>query len=488
MYRKFRNLFLLAASLSSLALFAPLGFCQGWINTVGVTAADTTAVVSWATPVPANAQIKYGTSQTYGKRNAFDGTLVASHSETLSSLIAGTQYHFRILSADSTGVLVTSLDYVFTTQAGAVAVSVSPTSATVPSGGTQQFSAQVINSSNQAVTWSVTAGTVSSSGLLTAPVVSKDTTITLTATSVADNTKSASATITLTFAASTLSANPASLAFGSIQVGRSANLSEALTNTGSSSITISQANMSGTAFSTSGLTLPVTLTSNQSVTFTITFAPAAAGSLSGSLAVISNASNSPLSIPLSGTGTAQGQLSVSPATLSFGTVTVGASASLSGSLTATGASVTVTSASSNSSEFVFSGVTLPVTIGAGQSAPFTVTFIPNASGTASSTLTFTSNASNSPTAESLTGTGQTAQSHWVGLTWNSSSGAVSYNVYRKLASDQTYTQINTGDSTTAYTDNSVVAGQTYDFVVTAIDANGAESGYSNMVPGTIPTP
>lgn len=286
----------------------------------------------------------------------------------------------------------------------------------------------------------------------------------------------------------TLSANPASLAFGNVAVGSSTNLSETLTNTGGSSVTISQANVTGTGFSITGLTLPTTLTSNQSVTFTATFAPTASGSSSGTLSVVSNASNSPLSIPLSGTATAQGQLSVSPATLSFGTVTVGASASLNGSLTAAGASVIVSSAGSNSSEFVLSGITLPATIAAGQSAPFTVTFTPNASGASSATLTFTSNASNSPTTEALTGTGQAAPQHYVDLTWNTDSGAVSYNIYRMLASGSSYTQISSGDTTTAYTDNNVTAGQTYDYVVTAVNAEDQESGYSNMVQVIVPSP
>jgi hypothetical protein len=286
----------------------------------------------------------------------------------------------------------------------------------------------------------------------------------------------------------TLSANPTSLAFGSVQVGNSTNLSETVTNTGGSSVTISQANISGTGFSISGLTLPTTLTPNQRVTFTATFAPTASGSSSGTLSIVSTASNSPLNIALSGTGTSQGQLSVLPTTLSFGTVTVGASASLNGSLTATGSSVTVSSASSSSGEFVLSGITLPATIAAGQSAPFTVTFTPNASGASSATLTFTSTASNSPTTEALTGTGQAAAQHYVDLTWNASTGAVTYNVYRMLSSGSSYTQIDSGDATTAYQDNNVTAGQTYDYVVTAVNSEGQESSYSNMVQVTIPSP
>jgi hypothetical protein len=288
--------------------------------------------------------------------------------------------------------------------------------------------------------------------------------------------------------AGALSASPATLSFGSIPVGKSASISATLANTGGSAVTVSQANIDGAGFAISGLTLPMTLNPGHSVTFTSTFAPTAKGTARGTLAIVSDAVNSPLNIALSGTGTTLGQLSVSPATLNFGNVVVGANSSRNGSLTATAASVTVSSASSNSSEFVLSGMSLPITIQAGQSAPFTVTFAPNATGTASATLTFASNASNSPTVESLAGNGTAPPQHWVDLTWSPSAGAVSYNIYRKLPTKTNYMQINSGEVNPAYTDNNVTAGTTYDYVVTAVDANNVESGYSNLTQVTIPSP
>ena len=121
-------------------------------------------------------------------------------------------------------------------------------------------------------------------------------------------------------------------------------------------------------------------------------------------------------------------------------------------------------------------------IPAGQSVPFTVTFTPNAPGSASGGLTFTSNAPGSPTVQSLSGIGQP----WVGLSWAPSSSAVSYNVYRKLSTDQSYTEIDSGDPTTAFNDSNVAAGATYDYVVTAVDSENQESGFSNMAQAVIP--
>src|SRR5438128_655106 len=78
----------------------------------------------------------------------------------------------------------------FGTSTPTISVSISPTSATLASGGTQQFSATVAGTTNTGVTWTATKGTVSSTGLYTAPTVSVNTSATVKVTSVADSTKS----------------------------------------------------------------------------------------------------------------------------------------------------------------------------------------------------------------------------------------------------------------------------------------------------------
>ncbi len=86
---------------------------------------------------------------------------------------------------------------------GTIAVSMSPTSATVQLSHTEQFSATVQNSSNTAVTWEVNGvaggsaadGTISSGGLYTAPAA--PVTVTVTAVAQADSSAAASATVTV---------------------------------------------------------------------------------------------------------------------------------------------------------------------------------------------------------------------------------------------------------------------------------------------------
>jgi hypothetical protein len=312
--------------------------------------------------------------------------------------------------------------------------------------------------------------------------------------STGQQTANANTTVTVsgdgvTPAAGSLVPNPASVNFGNVQVGSSKNVSETITNSGSTSITVSQAAATGTGFGMSGLSTPITLSAGQSVTFTLTFAPQAAGSPSGNVAITSTASNPTLNITLSGTAGASGTLSASPATLSFGTVTVGSTKNLTGSVTAAGSAVTISGASSNSSEFALSGLSFPLTLPAGQSASYTVTFAPQSSGAASGRLSFTSNATNGPNTEALSGTGQTGISHSVSLGWTaSSSTVVGYNVYRGSTSGGPYSLVNSSDPNVTYSDATVQAGQTYFYVVTAVDSQGTESVYSNQAQATVPSP
>jgi hypothetical protein len=80
---------------------------------------------------------------------------------------------------------------------GNVKVSVSPASATLLSNQKQQFTAAVSGTSNTGVIWSATAGSVNASGLYTAPAVSAQTNVVVTATSNADSSKLASAAVTV---------------------------------------------------------------------------------------------------------------------------------------------------------------------------------------------------------------------------------------------------------------------------------------------------
>lgn len=471
-------------------LVTPASFAQSWISSVTVSTTNNAATINWTTAVPANSQVNYGTTTGLGTLSALNSGLTTAHSSSLTGLTAATAYHCRVMSADSTGVLVTSLDYTFTTLAP-VNVSVSPATATVASGGSQQFSAQVTNTSNTAVTWSATAGSVSSGGLFSASTVTTNTTVTVKATSVADPTKYASATVTVTAPIGILTLNPTSLSFGSVMIGQTSPvLITTLTNTGNAPLTITSDSLSAGDFKWGGQSTHTCnyniLAPGASCTYSAQFKPTATGTRTGTITINSTASNSTLSLPLSGIGTTVGTLSVAPTTLSMGSVVVGQSGNASGTIAASGASVTVMAASTNSSVFSVGGLSLPVTIPAGQSVPFAMTFSPTVSGAVSATLTLTSNASPATATEGLTGTGTAAPTHSVGLSWNASksSGVIGYNIYRAPYTTLcgSYAKVNSMLNTgTLYTDFAVANGSNYCYATTAVDSSNRESGYSNIV-------
>ncbi len=109
-----------------------------------------------------------------------------------------------------------------------VMVAISPTTATVPANGTQQFQATVTGSSNTAVTWQVnnvtggtaSTGTISTTGLYTAPPATVAMQVMVTAVASADTTKTASAAVMITalpMGSVTISPTNATLAVGGMQ-------------------------------------------------------------------------------------------------------------------------------------------------------------------------------------------------------------------------------------------------------------------------------
>ena len=110
---------------------------------------------------------------------------------------AGT-FAFVIQAADSSGLKGSNSFQITVTGAETVSVSVTPVTTTIASQKTVQFTATVTGTSNVAVTWSATVGTISSSGLYTSPKVTSNENATVTATSAADTSKSGTASLTIT--------------------------------------------------------------------------------------------------------------------------------------------------------------------------------------------------------------------------------------------------------------------------------------------------
>ncbi|HXM23175.1 MAG TPA: choice-of-anchor D domain-containing protein [Terriglobales bacterium] len=285
---------------------------------------------------------------------------------------------------------------------------------------------------------------------------------------------------------------PANLGFGKVAVGRRKLRTVTITNLGNSSITLFQAITKGDGFTLSGLHVPLTLARGERYTFSGVFAPRSGSDASGSISFASDVSSSAkpiLTLGLRGMGTDHDQLTLDPATIDFGTVSVGSNADQRGTLIASDSEVTISSATISSPEFTLSGLSFPFTVPAGGRQGYTVTFTPQADGAVSAILSFLTYAGESLTIQGLTGIGGAQHAHSVDLLWNASTSedVIGYNVHRGKTSGGPYRKINSVlNASTIYTDASVLNGDTYYYVTTAVDSNDQESVYSNEVQAIVP--
>ena len=325
---------------------------------------------------------------------------------------------------------------------GSVSVSVSPASASLQAGQQTQFAATVNGATNTAVTWTASGGTVTSGGQYTAPSVAGNCMVT--ATSVADPSKSASAVVTVSQPSQiSISISPVS---ASVQSGAQQQFTAYLSNTSNTAVTWSA---SGGTITTSGLLTAPSATG----TYTVTAVSVADGTKTASATVS-------VSVPQAIA------VSISPTTVAMPEKwTQQFSATVSGS--------------SNTA------VTWAVMQGTGTITQSGVYTAPQAVETDIVKAT-----SQVDSTKSAAATITVAPPHSVSLSWSpsSSSGISYYKVYRGTVSGGSYTLLMNNVNSTLYTDSNVQSGTTYYYVTTAVDSSGTESAYSNEAQAVIPMP
>lgn len=211
---KFGTLLLTAALTGAVLLLAGRSEAQCALNPVspsvticspanGVTVTSPVSVVAGTTDTahPVTAMKVY-------VDNVAVYTVQASQLSTSLSMSGG-QHNITVNAWDSSGAVFKSTVIITVSGTGtaAVSVAISPHSGTLAPGQTQQFTSTVLNSTNTAVNWSVdgfalgntTVGMITTGGLYTAGTALGNHTVV--ATSVADPTKSDSAIMTVTTAA-----------------------------------------------------------------------------------------------------------------------------------------------------------------------------------------------------------------------------------------------------------------------------------------------
>ena len=226
---------------------------------------------------------------------------------------------------------------------------------------------------------------------------------------VTDNAGNSPQTVSLTgTGAVPVTLSTTTLSFGAVLIGSSATApAVTLTNNQTVSLTNISISVTGAAFSQVN-TCGSGIGPGAHCTITVTFAPTTSGSQTGSVNISDSASNSPQTITLKGSG--QLPVTLTPATLAFGTQSVGTTSAPETETVTNNQKVTltitsITIAGANASNFTQTATTCGSTLSAGAKCTITLTFTPSAKGARSATLKLADSASTSPQTAKLTGTG-----------------------------------------------------------------------------------
>jgi hypothetical protein len=399
---------------------------------------------------------------------------------------------FRVVVSNTAGT-VTSVVATLTVNT-APTITTAPASQTVAAGQTATFTVVAAGTAPLSYQWQKNAVNIvgaTTASYTTAVTTTADSGSTFDAvvSNIVGTVISEAATLTVNLPAPAIQVSPTSINFGNDVVGSNSTQPLIIKNTGTASLTVTQVNATGSAFSVSGFSLPLNVNAGQQTTITVAFQPTTVGTVSGTISIVSSAPSSPTSIALTGTGIAPIlTLGINPTSLNFGNVaTATSSATQIITITGTGnANVTISQINLSGAGYSMMGGSAPVTLTPSQNLTLTIQFSPTVTGTVNGSISIISNASGSPASVSLSGTG--VIQHSVALAWTASTSTVSgYNVYRSTVSGGSYTKINASlIAVLEYMDLTAQSGTTYFYVTTSIDSSGDESANSNEVPATVP--
>lgn len=296
-----------------------------------------------------------------------------------------------------------------------------------------------------------------------------------------------------------LSVSASTFDFKTVVVGQTVNQTLTISNSGPSPVQLTGLSLSNKEFTITGPSVPRTILPANSLNYTVSFAPTAAGTASGTLQITSDVSSVPNSVALTGAGEkAFANLLLTPAAINFGNLALQSKSTQNVTMQNTGdISVTIQGITVAGAGFGYSSLSPGFSLVPNQSVTFQVWFSPNTAGAASATVSFVSANLSSPGTMALSGDGVSSSptptptpppSHSVQLNWNAStSQVIGYRLYRSEVSGGSFAALNgTALNALTYTDTSVSLGTTYYYVVTAVDASGNESAYSNQTTAAIP--
>lgn len=211
------------------------------------------------------------------------------------------------------------------------------------------------------------------------------------------------------------SVSPSGLTWAAVAVGnKSGQKTVTLTNGNGATINISSFSFTGANpgdFSVFSKTCGSTLAPSTSCSLNILFAPTGTGTRTATLNLVDSDSNSPQTVGVSGLGTS-GVVAATPATVSFGSTTLGTSAAAQSITLSNGntSPITISSvaiAGANASDFVLAANSCGATLSVNGNCSATIYFRPTTAGARIATLSFADSATGSPQSVALSGIGGT---------------------------------------------------------------------------------
>ncbi|MFB3920470.1 MAG: beta strand repeat-containing protein [Terriglobia bacterium] len=208
---------------------------------------------------------------------------------------------------------------------------------------------------------------------------------------------------------------PLTLDFGSQLVGStSASKSVVLTNSGTSTLTVTNIVLPSADFTLTSATpcgpLPATIAPAANCTLTVTFKPTTTDIRRAGITITDDAADSPQTVNLSGTGIAPA-VTFAPVSITFDNQIVGTtSAAKTATLTNNGTSpLTITAITLVGTDFAFTNPApcgaLPATLAINATCTFSITFTPTTTDIRRGGITITDDAGDSPQTLALSGTG-----------------------------------------------------------------------------------
>lgn len=290
-------------------------------------------------------------------------------------------------------------------------------------------------------------------------------------------------------AAQAIETTPGSVTFQDVPVGELYTQTVRVSNLSGAPIKITKIVSSTAAFAVTGISLPAEVEAGGNVNFTVGYRPKAARSIAGQVSIETDTSAAPVALGVKASSTSKELgLYATETSVDFGVVAIGKKETKELVVENGGNSdVVISRVTVNGGNFTVLGGD-NVRLSPGQRTSLLVQFDPQSNGKRQATVSILSSAQAAAMEIPVSGTGAAMSGKSVTLKWEESLTSVAgYNIYRSNEQEGSYIKLEPAPVTVAtYMDSGLAAGQTYSYLIRAVDTNNVESDDSEEITVMVP--